>query len=58
MSTRNNKLVIHISIDGLSPKKVGNIKNLQFIPHKENIAKGSKITTESKNALRRIRRLK
>jgi len=44
--------------DGLSPKKVGNIKNLQFIPHKENIAKGSKITTESKNALRRIRRLK
>jgi hypothetical protein len=43
---------------GLRPEQVGNIKNLQFIPHKENIEKGSRITTESKNALRRIRRLK
>lgn len=42
----------------IPPRKVGNIKNLQFIPHSENISKGSKITTESKNALRRIRRLK
>lgn len=45
-------------LNKIPPKKIGNIKNLQFIPHAENISKGSKITTESKNALRRIRRLK
>jgi 5-methylcytosine-specific restriction endonuclease McrA len=42
----------------LSPKRVGNIKNLQFIPYQDNLIKGSKLTTESKNALRRIKRLK
>ena len=45
-------------VNKIPPRKVGNIKNLQFIPHEENISKGSKITTESKNALRRIKRLK
>ena len=43
---------------GMSPEKVGNIKNLRFIPYQENLNKGSKITTESKNALRRIKRLR
>ena len=43
---------------GISAKKVGNIKNLRFIPYQENLNKGSKLTTESKNALRRIKRLK
>lgn len=42
----------------ISPKKIGNIKNLQFIPYKENLRKGSTITNESKNALRRLKRLK
>jgi len=42
----------------ISPKRVGNIKNLQFIPYQDNLIKGSKLTTESKNALRRIKRLK
>lgn len=45
-------------LNKIPPEKIGNIKNLQFIHHVENISKGSKITTESKNALRRIRRLK
>jgi hypothetical protein len=43
---------------GLSPNKIGNIKNLRFIPYKENLNKGSQITNESRNALRRIKRLK
>tara|TARA_R110000824_G_scaffold119143_2_gene273097 strand:+ start:890 stop:1306 length:417 start_codon:yes stop_codon:yes gene_type:complete len=43
---------------GLSPNKVGNIKNLRFIPYKENLNKGSKLTNESRNALKRIKRLK
>jgi len=43
---------------GISPEKVGNIKNIQFIPYQENLNKGSKLTSESKNALRRIKRLK
>ena len=43
---------------GISPDKIGNIKNLRFIPYQENLNKGSKITTESKNALRRIKRLR
>jgi len=34
------------------------IKNLRFIPYEENLSKGSKVTNESKNALRRIKRLK
>jgi len=42
----------------IPPEKVGNIKNLRFIPYEENISKGSKVTNESKNALRRIKRLK
>jgi hypothetical protein len=44
--------------NNIPPKKMGNIKNLRFIPHTENISKGSRITSESKNALRRINRLK
>jgi len=43
---------------GIHPKKVGNIKNLRFIPYRENLNKGNKVTNESKNALRRIKRLK
>ncbi len=42
----------------IPPEKIGNIKNLRFIHHEENIIKGSKITNESRNALRRINRLK
>jgi len=42
----------------IPPKKIGNIKNLQFIPYKENLRKGSNITNESRNALRRLKRLK
>ena len=42
----------------IPPKKIGNVKNLRFIPYKDNLSKGSSITTESKNALRRIKRLK
>jgi hypothetical protein len=42
----------------IPPEKVGNIKNLRFIPYEENLSKGSKVTNESKNALRRIKRLK
>jgi predicted transcriptional regulator len=44
--------------NNISPKKIGNIKNLRFIPYQENLSKGSKVTNESKNALRRIKRLK
>ena len=42
----------------IPPEKVGNIKNLRFIYYTENLDKGSKITNESRNALRRIKRLK
>ena len=42
----------------ISPKKIGNIKNLRFIPYKENLSKGSSITNESRNALLRLKRLK
>lgn len=42
----------------IPPEKVGNIKNLRFIPYEENLSKGSKVTNESKKALRRIKRLK
>ena len=42
----------------IPPKKIGNIKNLRFIPYKENLSKGSSITNESRNALRRLKRLK
>jgi hypothetical protein len=42
----------------ISPEKIGNIKNLRFIHYTENLDKGSKITNESMNALRRIKRLK
>jgi len=44
--------------NNISPKKIGNIKNLRFIPFQENLSKGSKVTNESKNASRRIKRLK
>jgi predicted transcriptional regulator len=42
----------------IPPEKVGNIKNLRFIPYNENLDKGFKVTTESINALRRIKRLR
>ncbi len=42
----------------IPPENVGNIKNLRFIHYTENLDKGSKITNESRNALRRIKRLK
>ena len=44
--------------DKIPPEKMGNIKNLRFIHYTENLDKGSKITNESRNALRRIKRLK
>ena len=44
--------------DKIPPEKMGNIKNLRFIHYTENMDKGSKITNESRNALRRIKRLK
>lgn len=42
----------------IPPKNIGNIKNLRFIPYKENLRKGSSLTNESQNALRRLKRLK
>lgn len=42
----------------IPPEKVGNIKNLRFIYYTENLDKGFKVTTESMNALRRIKRLR
>ena len=42
----------------IPPEKVGNIKNLRFIHHKENMSKGNTINEDAKNALRRINRLK
>jgi len=42
----------------IPPEKIGNIKNLRFIHYTENLDKGSKVTNESRNALRRIKRLK
>ena len=44
--------------DKIPSEKMGNIKNLRFIHYTENLDKGSKITNESRNALRRIKRLK
>ncbi len=44
--------------DKIPPEKIGNIKNLRFIHYTENLDKGFKITTESMNALRRIKRIK
>jgi len=44
--------------DKIPPEKIGNIKNLRFIHYTENLDKGSKVTNESRNALRRIKRLK
>lgn len=38
----------------ISPEIIGNIKNLRFIPIKDNLNKGYKITTESKNVLKKI----
>ena len=42
----------------IPPERIGNIKNLRFIHYTENLDKGSKITNESRDALRRIKRLK
>jgi predicted transcriptional regulator len=42
----------------IPPEKIGNIKNLRFIHYTENLDKGSKVTNESRNALRRIKSLK
>ncbi len=42
----------------IPPERVGNIKNLRFIYYTENLDKGFKVTTESMNALRRIKRLR
>ena len=41
----------------ISPEKIGNIKNLRFIPFEENIKKGSTITSDSLKSLRKIKRL-
>jgi hypothetical protein len=41
----------------ISPEKIGNIKNLRFIPFEENIRKGSTITSDSLKSLRKIKRL-
>lgn len=38
----------------IPPEAIGNIKNLRFISIKDNMKKGYKITTESKNALKKI----
>ena len=45
-------------LEKIPPEKLGNIKNLRFIHHEENIKKGSKITNESKKALRLIKKLR
>ena len=38
----------------IPPEVIGDIRNLRFIPIKDNIKKGYKITTESKNTLKKI----
>jgi hypothetical protein len=43
--------------ENISPEKIGNIKNLRFIPFEENIRKGSTITSDSLKSLRKIKRL-
>jgi hypothetical protein len=43
--------------ENISPEKIGNIKNLRFIPFEENIKKGSTITSDSLRSLRKIKRL-
>ena len=43
--------------ENISPEKIGNIKNLRFIPFEENIKKGSTITSDSLKSLRKIKRL-
>lgn len=45
-------------LEKISPEKMGNIKNLRFIYYEENIKKGSRVTNESKKALRLIKKLR
>ena len=45
-------------LDKIPPEKIGDITNLRFIPAKDNISKGHRMTEESHKALRRIKRLK
>jgi len=40
----------------ISPEIIGNIKNLRFIPIKDNLSKGYKITEESHEVLRKFKR--
>ena len=44
--------------DNIPPEKIGNLTNLRFIPAKDNMSKGHRMTEESHKALRRIKRLK
>ena len=45
-------------LDKIPPEKIGDITNLRFIPAKDNISKGHRMTEESHKVLRRIKRLK
>ena len=42
----------------IPPEVIGDLKNLRFIPIKQNMRKGSKVTNESKNALKTIMKKK
>ena len=44
--------------DGIPPEKIGSFTNLRFIPAKDNMSKGHKMTEESHKVLRRIKRQK
>lgn len=44
--------------NNIPPEKIGHISNLRFIPVKENMKKGHKITNESRRALKNMTKRK
>jgi hypothetical protein len=42
----------------IPPEVIGDLKNLRFIPIRQNMRKGSKITNESRRALKNIMKKK
>lgn len=45
-------------LNNISPEMIGNISNLRFIPYKENIRKGHKLTEDSHKVLRSFSKTK
>jgi len=50
--------ISHGFLNGLSPEQIGSITNLRFIPWKDNIKKGHKMTEASHRVLRKLKRIK